>query len=563
MQFKQNINIKLIQTLILAMALVFLGACASGKKSSKKSTSPAPQTQTTTPDVILPPAEAEPTPPEMEVPPVEASFYKVIDVDVKPTFREFRGVWIATIGNIDWPTSSTDAFSKQKEDFIKLLDHYQKLNFNVVIVQVRTSGDAFYPSQFAPWSRYLTGKEGKKPQTDEDPLTWMISETHKYGMEFHAWFNPYRATVDLDLKKISAGHDYHKHPDWMIKYSTKYYYNPALPEVQKHLTEVIREVVENYDIDAIHFDDYFYPYVVDKVKFEDGVAFKKYGKPGQKLEDWRRENVNSLIRSVHEMIESTKPWVQFGISPFGVWRNIDRDPEGSKTRAGQTNFDHLYADPITWMKHGWIDYLIPQLYWSMEYNLASYRELVSWWSRNSHNTKIYVGNGPYKIRDNVDKAWDDPMEIPNQITLSRATPNLSGNAYFSARSLFQKNRDVSTLIFNNHYFQPAFPPQFESKRTFESVPGAKLIPNEHGYSLLFDEEFSQDFRYLVIYSGTSLYDIANKTVDLGINKIHLQKDSPKEYPVLNNGEKRYLAISFLDHFGRESKITVFEINANL
>jgi uncharacterized lipoprotein YddW (UPF0748 family) len=236
-----------------------------------------------------------------------------------PSMQEFRGIWIATVGNIDWPTSSSDPFSKQKEDFLTLLNYYQKLNFNAVIVQVRTSGDAFYPSRLAPWSRYLTGKEGQKPATAEDPLAWMILEAHKRGMEFHAWFNPYRATVDLDLKKLSPGHDYFKHPEWMIKYSNKYYYNPGLPAVQQHLTEVIREVVQNYDIDAIHFDDYFYPYKVDKLVFDDLAAYKKHATAGQKLEDWRRENVNKLISNVHQAIKYEKPWVQFGVSPFGVW----------------------------------------------------------------------------------------------------------------------------------------------------------------------------------------------------------------------------------------------------
>jgi uncharacterized lipoprotein YddW (UPF0748 family) len=365
--------------------------------------------------------------------------------------------------------------------------------------------------------------------------------------------------VDLDLRKLSPEHDYFKHPDWMIKYSTKYYYNPAIPEVQQHLTEVIREVVENYDIDAIHFDDYFYPYVVDKVVFEDAASYKKYGKPGQKLEDWRRENVNALVKSVHEVIESTKPWVQFGISPFGVWRNIDKDPLGSRTRAGQTNFDHLYADPITWMKQGWIDYLIPQLYWSMDYNLASYRELISWWSRNSHDTKVYIGNGPYKIRDNADKAWDNLMEIPNQIALTRATPQLSGNAFFSARSLYHKNRDVSELIATNYYNLPAFTPQFEPATDLPLFPKGTIVPHEEGFGLAFEEKINPDFRYLVCYTGSSLIDIINKTSDSNIQKIHLQNADQTLFVIPNSESGKFVGVSFMDQYGRESKITVYEI----
>ncbi len=556
----------LIKSFILGLCFIFISGCASGKKAAKRKTTP---TQTVKPipnphsteELASDGEKPEPAEAEVDATPEKPSFYSTHEVELAKTPREFRGVWIATIGNIDWPTSSIDPFAKQKADFTKLLDYYQTMNFNAVIVQVRTAGDAFYPSKFAPWSRYLTGKEGQKPQTTEDPLAWMISEVHKRGMEFHAWFNPYRATVDLDTRKLSPEHDYFKHPDWMIKYSTKYYYNPAIPEVQQHLKEVIREVVENYDIDAIHFDDYFYPYVVDKVVFQDAASFKKYGRPGQKLEDWRRENVNTLVKSVHDIIESTKPWVQFGISPFGVWRNIDKDPLGSKTRAGQTNFDHLYADPITWMRQGWIDYLIPQLYWSMDYNLASYRELISWWSRNSHNTKIYIGNGPYKIRNNADKAWDNPMEIPNQITLTRATPQLSGNAFFSAKSLYQKNRDVSNIIANDHYFQPAFTPAFDAENHIPKETVTNLAVMENGYSLEFEENIRSEYRYLVIYTGTSLKDIINKTDPEGFKKIPLSHIQNDQFQLPENSLQKYIAVSFLDYYGRESKATVFEIHS--
>jgi uncharacterized lipoprotein YddW (UPF0748 family) len=304
--------------------------------------------------------------------------YRMFDMELPESPREFRGVWVATVANIDWPTSPTDPYSKQKEDFIKLLDYYHSLNFNTVIVQIRAAGDALYPSRFAPWSRYLTGKEGLKPQTNEDPLSWMILETHRRGMEFHAWLNPYRATMNLDTVSLSPDHDFYKNRDWMVKYGSKYYYNPGLPEVRAHLINVIEEVVKNYLVDGIHFDDYFYPYKENGVKFNDGEAFEMYNMMDQSIEDWRRENVSLLIWEVSEAIKSQKPWVQFGVSPFGVWRNKDKDPLGSRTNASQTNFDDLYADVLSWMRYGWIDYLIPQIYWSMDYNLAPYRELVNW-----------------------------------------------------------------------------------------------------------------------------------------------------------------------------------------
>ena len=505
------------------------------------------------------PTETAPSKPNTAAP-QPSSYFKPLEIDLAPSKREFRGVWIATVANIDWPSSPTDSYGKQKEDFIKILDYYQSLNFNAVIVQIRTSGDAFYPSKYAPWSRYLTGKEGQKPNTQEDPLAWMILEAHKRGMEFHAWLNPYRATMNLDTKLLSPEHDLFKYPNWMIKYDTKYYYNPGLPEVRAHLVNVIREVVQNYNIDAIHFDDYFYPYKVPKLEFGDSASFKKYGKPGQKLDDWRRENVNILVKEINQVIKTEKPWVQFGISPFGVWRNKDKDPNGSNTRAGQTNYDDLYADVLTWMKNGWIDYLIPQLYWSMDYNLASYRELVNWWSKNSYNTKIYIGNGPYKIRDNTDKAWDNPMEIPNQVGYSKNIPNMAGNAYFSAKSMYQKNRDVADLLLKTHYTRPVLTPDMQSLGTKSpEIKSPNLIPHSGGWAFDFGTYLNSDLRFALVYTGSSIQELQQKNDKTTFQKILLEEKNRQLLPFSSNGSHRYIALSFLDRFGRESKPMVFEL----
>lgn len=491
------------------------------------------------------------------------SFYKPLEIELNPSPREFRGVWIATVANIDWPTSSTDLYSKQKEDFIKLLDYYKSLNFNAVIVQIRTAGDAFYPSKFSPWSKYLTGKQGQKPDTMEDPLSWMILESHQRGLEFHAWFNPYRATMTLETKDLSPTHDFVKHPNWMIKYATKYYYNPGLPEVRAHLVEIIKEVVQNYNIDAIHFDDYFYPYKVEKEVFNDAASYKKYGKPGQKQDDWRRENVNLLVKEVNETIKAEKPWVQFGISPFGVWRNIDKDSSGSKTRAGQTNYDDLYADVLTWMKNGWIDYLIPQLYWSMDYNLASHRELVNWWSKNHYDTKIYIGNGPYKIRDNSDKAWENPMEISNQVGLSKITPNISGNAYFSAKSMYVKNKDVADLLHKNHYQYAALPPDvILSAGTFGLDQKPILIPHGDGYAFQFPLAVQPDYRFAIIHTAPSIADLQKRQANVFSQMVYLDESNRMLLPVLTSMSQKYIAISFLDRYGKESRPQVFEIQGN-
>jgi uncharacterized lipoprotein YddW (UPF0748 family) len=501
---------------------------------------------------ILPPGSA--VLPEKLISPSSLAL-KPINYTLPEIQREFRGVWIATVANIDWPTSGLDSDEKQKKDFISLLDYYKNLNFNVVIVQVRTAGDAFYPSKYAPWSRYLTGKEGQGPQTLENPLSWMIQESHARGMEFHAWLNPYRATFDLKIDQLSPNHDFYKHRDWMIKYGAKYYYNPGLPEVKNHLTTVVKEIVDNYDIDAIHFDDYFYPYKITKETFSDQASYNKYKKQGQSLDDWRRQNVNDLIQSIHAAIKISKPWVQFGISPFGVWRNQAMDPTGSPTQSGQTNYDDLFADPLTWMKNKWIDYLIPQIYWSMDHPLASYRKLNDWWSTNSHGTNIYVGNGPYKIREDSDENWKIPSELNNQVQYSRTLTSIQGNAFFSAKSLYFKNQDIANLLRKEVYYKPVLSPFFEPKSIVNLEVPVILTAESNLVSTIINLEKPLDpaIRYAIVQGSEHL----NLLHDAVINSVWVGKNRARsiEIPSLNTS---FIAIRWIDHFGRIVKTQVFE-----
>lgn len=390
--------------------------------------------------------------------------------------EEFRGVWIATVANIDWPKHPNDPTHKKKEDFIDILDFYQKMNFNAAIVQIRTAGDALYPTDLVPWSRYLTGKEGEAPNGFDEPLKWMIDETHKRGMEFHAWLNPYRATVNLDTTLLSKKHDFYQHPDWIIKYGKKYYYDPGLPEVREKFNQIIEELVVNFELDAIHFDDYFYPYKVEGETFDDAESYAKYGLPGQSLEDWRRSNVDSLVKGAYKTIKKHKPWVQFGISPFGVWKNKSTDPRGSDTKAGQTTYEDLYADPLLWVQEGWLDYLAPQVYWSMDYPVAAHKTITTWWANNTPNTNLYIGNGIYKIKNNTDKAWDKKNEIPKQLNYSRDLENIDGNIFFSAKSLIGQHEKVNKKLQKKYYHLPAENPH-PLNRTVRAVqlPAIKSV----------------------------------------------------------------------------------------
>lgn len=470
--------------------------------------------------------------------------------------NEFRAVWIATVANIDWPKNSTDPVEKQKSDFIEILDTYKKLRYNAVIVQIRSNGDAFYPTDLAPWSRNLTGKEGKAPSPFYDTLEWMIDQVHQRGFEFHAWLNPYRATSSANLEIVSKKHDLIQHPEWMIKYAGKYYYNPGLPEVQNHLTMVIEEVVKKYDIDAIHFDDYFYPYTVDGEKFNDTDSFNKYSN-GLELADWRRNNVNVFVQQIATSIKKIKPWVQFGISPFGVWRNQSVDPRGSDTQAGQTNYDDLFADPLHWMENNWIDYILPQLYWSFNHPKASYSKLLKWWSENSKNTAIYIGNGSYKIKSDSDKSWDSPFEIPNQIDYSRSFNNVQGNAFFSAKWFLNKNQEVTQLLAENQYKYHAIPaavPNF--KKLVFDVPRVTSVIKDKNELVISLQPTRNPMRYVVFYGTDANAELNSDDPSQIVDKFLVQKNNNRlaiRVPISILENKSKFALSFIDLYGNESK----------
>ncbi|MCG2460464.1 family 10 glycosylhydrolase [Flavobacteriaceae bacterium F89] len=481
--------------------------------------------------------------------------------------REFRGVWVATVANIDWPKNGRDNVEKQKKDFIDILDFYQRLNFNAVIVQIRDAGDAFYPTELAPWSRFLSGTEGEAPEPYYDPLEWMIAEAHKRGMEFHAWLNPYRATMNENTEILAQNHDYNLYPDWMIKYGSKYYYNPGLPEVRQHLITIMDEVVTNYDVDAIHFDDYFYPYKIKDETFDDSQAYAAYALPQQSLADWRRANVDSLVQDIHKTIKKRKPWVQFGISPFGVWKNKSTDPRGSDTEAGQTNYDDLYADPLMWMQEGWIDYLVPQIYWSMDYPVASYRKIADWWAQNKTRTNLYIGNGAYKVRNNADKAWDKKKELPNQILLARKNSAIEGNVFFSAKSLMQDNSDVLLYLKKKYYAHPALTPISPLANKSRKIwPTVRKIKEENGI-LRFDldrpEGEGDASKYVLVYAARNARQLKSKKIKWLVDKIDLENNKSFTLGQLLLNGKKHIAITFLDQNGRESVPVPINLNDQL
>ena len=361
--------------------------------------------------------------------------------------KELRGVWVASVSNIDWPSKKGLSADQQKREFLTILDNVKKWNMNAVFVQVKPTSDAFYPSKYSPWSEYLTGTQGVNP--GYDPLKFMVEESHKRGIEFHAWFNPYRLSTSSSRDRLSSDNIGRKRPEWTVAYGGQLYLNPGIPEVNDYVVNSIVEVVKNYDIDGVHMDDYFYPYKVKNQEYPDSEQFRKYGSKFSSVADWRRNNVNTLVEKLHKAIKKEKKNVEFGISPFGVWRNSSTDPiRGSETKAGVQNYDDLYADILLWMNKSWIDYVAPQIYWNQGHRSAEYNTLVKWWSKyaGQSNTNLYIGQAAYKINE-----WKDAKELINQINFNRNYPEVKGSIFFSYKSLLTNPKNVTNSLMDGPY----------------------------------------------------------------------------------------------------------------
>ncbi len=368
--------------------------------------------------------------------------------------RELRAVWIATVGNIDWPSRQGLSAQQQQQEFINHLNFLQRCGFNAVIVQVRPAADAFYPSPYEPWSKYLTGKQGQPPFPKYDPLEFMIAETHKRNMEFHAWFNPYRALVSSSSNPNPPNHVTREHPDWVIHYGGKAYFDPGNPAVKEYILKVILDVVKRYDIDGVHIDDYFYPYPSGGRQFGDAASYNKYNN-GLSRDDWRRENVNLFVSQLNTNIKKEKSWVKFGVSPFGIWRNDCDDPEGSATR-GTSCYDDLYSDVRLWIQRKWVDYVAPQLYWEHGHRVAAYDALLPWWKKNSGQRQLFIGLGIYRMVNGA-YPWNSPNEILKQIRSARAL-NTDGFIFYSASSFNKIKSDLADSLQENYFGTIAIPP---------------------------------------------------------------------------------------------------------
>lgn len=435
--------------------------------------------------------------------------------------REFRGVWVATVGNIDWPSKKDLSAEQQKKEIIELLDLFKRMNFNAIVFQIRPAADAFYNSKYEPWSYYLNGTNNKPPYPYYDPLAFIIEESHKRGMEFHAWLNPYRAVVNYKEFRSNPFPLTYEKPEWFINYGNNKYFDPGLPEVRVYTNKVVADIVQNYDIDAIHFDDYFYPYKIKDQTFNDERSFKLYGSEytSEQKDDWRRQNVNLIIEELFYTIKSIKPWVQFGISPFGVWRNKSDDQRGSPTEAGQTNYDDLYADVLYWMKKGWLDYVLPQAYWHIGHDKVDYKKIIDWWAENSFGANLYIGHSMYRLADkNENEAWnlENPTQIERQLKLNASMSEVKGSVFFSAKSFFKNPFKINDQLLNHFYQYPSLQPIVNDKVKFAPQPpiNAKLSKIKNKQYLLHWDSLPDKKEYEAVKYMVYLFD-ENENLDFG------------------------------------------------
>ena len=378
-----------------------------------------------------------------------------------PVRREFRGVWVASVANIDWPSRPGLSTWEQQEELVRVLNRATALGLNAIVLQVRPAADALYASPYEPWSEYLTGRQGVAPEPAWDPLSFAVEEAHRRGLELHAWFNPFRARHPSAVSEPAATHVSRRQPELVLAYGRHLWLDPGLTVARAHAIRVITDVVRRYDIDGVQIDDYFYPYRERDssgtlLEFPDSVSWARYVGGGGALsrDDWRRSNVDVFVRDLYRAIKRTKPRVKFGVSPFGIWR-----PGNPPTIEGFDPYDQIYADARKWLVEGWLDYLAPQLYWPIQPPAQSYPTLLTWWiQENVKKRHVWPGNytGRVGAADSA-RRWR-PTEILEQVRLTREIPGASGNIHFSMK-VFLENRDsIATQLGRDTYAEPALVP---------------------------------------------------------------------------------------------------------
>lgn len=396
--------------------------------------------------------------------------------DLSPKF-ELRGAWIATVANIDWPSKRYATSGEKIKELVEIFDSLQKAHINAVFFQVRTECDAFYESSYEPWSYWLTGKQGERPSPYFDPLEFAISEAHSRGIELHAWFNPYRAAKDTGDYEMFYKHISITHPEWILNFGRYKMLDPGNPDVQNYIINVIVDVLTRYDIDGIHFDDYFYPYL-PKITNEDSLTFVRFNRGIINIDNWRRDNINYLIKRIHRIIKEYKPHVKFGVSPFGIVENKYAGTDGFNS------YSIIYCDPLTWIKEKSVDYVIPQLYWEIDHPKAPYSKLLPWWSSVIDDRHLYIGL--FSSRFMNERALSKGFEIGEQIKMNRSTENVLGSVFFSGRSIFKNQNGFLDSLASNLFKYPALTPPMKWLDSIPPNPPQKISVTKEKFRIILE-----------------------------------------------------------------------------
>lgn len=452
-----------------------------------------------------------------------------------------RGVWVSSIANIDWPSKQGLSTAELKNEINTIIDRMAAMNMNCIFLQVRPSADALYNSHLEPWSAYLTGVQGVAP-TNFDPLSYWIERAHRKGIELHAWINPFRATTGNN-QPTAINHVTQAHPEWIIEYENKAYIDPGNKEAREYICNVIEDITSRYNIDGLHIDDYFYPYPAAGKFFNDTASYNAYNPESLSLAAWRRSNINTFIHDANSTIKNIKPWVAFGVSPFGVWRNKKDDPRGSATTAGTTAYEGLNADILEWIDKKWVDYVIPQIYWETTHPAANFNTLADWWA-NQRGASIYIGHGIYKI-NNGTETWNDPDEMARQMDKVRKTKNLDGSVFFSYKQFNRNINGFDSLLAHHYYTTKALVPP-TIKNNIKTTYNIRLTKKRH--ILRWNSENSDNIRFYIVYRHTKK-DNFNKN-----NSNFIVDITDKNLFVVEAGEKRmkyYYRVAPIDKYGQE------------
>lgn len=466
--------------------------------------------------------------------------------------REFRGAWIQII-NGQFEGMSRD---QMQANLTHQLNVLQQCGINAIMFQVRGEADAMYASPYEPWSRFLTGRQGTAPNPYWDPLAWMITECHKRGMELHAWINPFRAKTK-GTKELALNHPYVKHPERFFEYDGLYLFDPGLNENRRYICQIAADIVRRYDVDGIHMDDYFYPYPVAGMTIPDQATYITHKNGIDNVDDWRRYNVNLFMEMMHDSIRAVKPWVKFGVSPFGIYHNVQPGSNipGSNTR-GLQNYDNLYADVLYWINKGWVDYNIPQIYWEIGHKAADYEELIKWWSRFAGGRPLFIGQDVERTVRAADLKNPQRNQMSAKFGLQRSLRGIQGSCLWYSAAVVRNEGNYATALQKNYHRTPALQPLFPF--IDDEAPGKprklKTMWMPNGYYLFWTAP--KGTREMDVARNYVVYRFEQgERIDL-FNPEHIVAITPQTFyrlPYENGRKKAVYVVTALDRLQNESK----------